>query len=61
LLVPDQDIPDRRPGHSVGEVNVLLTGDTEHARDTLALKTAYEQVGDPLVCRHPRRVPPHTP
>jgi hypothetical protein len=24
------------------------------------LKTAYEQVGDPLVCRHPQRVPPHT-
>ncbi len=51
LLVPDQDVPDGRPGQSVGEVDVLLAGDAEHARDALVLEAAYEQVGDPSLVR----------
>ena len=40
LLVADQDITDGRPGQGVGEVDVLLTGDAEHARDALVLEAA---------------------
>ena len=46
LLVADQHVPNRRPGQSVGEVDVLLPGNAEHARDTLMLEAAHEQVGD---------------
>ena len=54
LLVADQDVADGRPDQGVGEVDVLLAGDAEHARDALVLEAAHEQVRDAsLVLGHP--------
>ncbi len=58
LLMADQDITDGRPGQRIGEVDVLLTGDPEHASDALVLKAAHKQVSDPsLIHNHVRSVP----
>ena len=51
LLVANQHVPNGGAGQSVGEVDVLLARDAEHAGDALVLEAAHEQVGDTAVAR----------
>ena len=46
LLVADQHVADRRAGKGIGEVDVLLAGDAEHAGDALVLEATHEEVSD---------------
>ncbi len=43
LLVADQDVANRGPGKRIGEVDVLLPGNAEHAGDTLVLEALDEE------------------
>ena len=53
LLVADQDVANGGPGQSIGEVDVLFTGDAEHASDTLVLEALNEEFcGTPWFVRH---------
>ena len=38
LLVANQHVADGGPGERVGQMDVLLSGDAEHARDALVLE-----------------------
>src|SRR5690606_33765011 len=44
LLVPDEDVPDRRVPQRVDEADVLLTGYPEDVLDALLLETADEKL-----------------
>jgi hypothetical protein len=43
LLVTDQDVANRGPREGIGEVDVLLPGDTEHTSHTLVLEALDEE------------------
>src|ERR1019366_8571832 len=49
LLVADQDVAYRRPGQCIGEADVLLSRDTEDARDAFVLQAAHQEIGDSLL------------
>jgi hypothetical protein len=57
LLVANEYVVNRRPDQCLREADVLLARDPEHARHTLVLQAAHEQIGNPLlVLRHPPSV-----